>query len=398
MKKLPVCCLSLAFFCACTPLAGGRLLQDLTPTATVIPAADIAVCASGCDFTSIQDAIDAPATAAGAVIAVLDTIHTEAGILVSKDVTIQGLGQTATILQAAESATQAHDRIFFIPAGVQVVIRHMTLRYGNPQADIRSGGAIRNEGTLLLENIILRENEASAGGAILNDGTLHISNSTITENIAKGGGDIFTECKTGGGIKIMGGAVTIENSTISGNQSKGKGGGIHIACVGELYATNTTISGNTSLEDGGGVYINGLAYLTHVTITENTSTNGGGIAIQGSGEKGVIRGQLNYQNTIVANNHIRLEDYGTVECLAGRNAEIVLNQNNWVADGNCEASYSGDPLLLALSDNGGYSLTHLLSEDSPAQNVLAKEDCLLECDQRGYPRTSPCGLGATESK
>jgi hypothetical protein len=122
------------------------------------------------------------------------------------------------------------------------------MRYGNPQGEVRSGGAIRNEGDLVLTNVIVRENQASAGGGILNDGTLSISNSTISDNLAKGGGDYFTECKTGGGMKIMSGTVTIENSTISHNQSRGKGGGIHIACLGELTLTNSTISGNYSFE------------------------------------------------------------------------------------------------------------------------------------------------------
>ena len=64
---------------------------------------------------------------------------------------------------------------------------------------------------------------------------------------------------------------------------------------------NTTISGNISFEDGGGIYINGLAYLNHVTITDNTSNQWGrNNFFRGSGEKEVIRGQLNYQNTIIA--------------------------------------------------------------------------------------------------
>ena len=367
------------------------------PTQTVLPPFDINVCVKDCMFDSIQDAIDANTTVDGMVISVEDTVHTEAGITVSKDVIIQGRGQTVTILQAAASVDEANDRIFLIPQGSKAVIRHMTMRYGNPVGDIRSGGAIRNEGDLTLENVNIQENQASAGGGILNDGTLYIANSSIHDNIAKGGGDYFTECKTGGAIKIMSGSVTIENSSIYGNSAKGKGGGIHIACLGELYLTNSTISGNSSNADGGGIYINGMALITSSTIVENEAANGGGITAEGSGEKDAVRGQLNFQNSIIANNRTRLDEYGTEDCLMGRNAEIVLNENNWVADGSCAAEYSGDLFLEPLANNGGFTLTHLLRQDSPAADLLFADDCVVLFDQRGVGRTAPCDLGSVET-
>jgi len=107
---------------------------------------------------------------------------------------------------------------------------------------------------------------------------------------------------------------------------------------------------------------------------------------------------LNYRNTLIAGNHVRLEEYSVVECLAGRHADLVLNENNWVADGTCEAAFSGDPLLMPLADNGGYTFTHVLSEDSPARYVVPQEGCLLEFDQRGIPRISPCDVGAVENE
>jgi pectin methylesterase-like acyl-CoA thioesterase len=56
----------------------------------MIPAADITVCAQGCDFTSLKAALKAESTTAGLVISLEDAVHTEAGIIVNKDVTIQG--------------------------------------------------------------------------------------------------------------------------------------------------------------------------------------------------------------------------------------------------------------------------------------------------------------------
>ena len=65
------------------------------PTATTEPT--VTVCATGCDFAAIQAAIDADATSAGDVIYVADSVHTEAGVIVSKDVTIRGQGAPGTI-------------------------------------------------------------------------------------------------------------------------------------------------------------------------------------------------------------------------------------------------------------------------------------------------------------
>lgn len=387
--------LSLVVLCACGTCSAG-VDGNFSPTATTIPVADITVCAEDCDFTSLKAALEAVSTTAGLVISLEDAVHTEAGIAVNKNVTIQGKGQFETIIQAAESVDAAIERIFLIPAGNQVAIRHLTMRHGNPQGDVRSGGAIRNEGDLTLENVNIHENQASAGGGILNDGTLYIVNSSIHDNIAKGGGDYFTECKTGGAIKIMSGPVTIENSSIYANSAKGKGGGIHVACLGELYLTNSTISGNYSYADGGGIFINGMAVIINSTIVENKAINGGGISAEGSGEKDAVRGQLSFKNSIIANNYTRLEEYGTEDCLMGRNTEIALNENNWVSDGSCDAEFSGELFLELLSDNGGFTLTHLLAQGSPAADLLPKDDCVVLFDQRGVSRVAPCDLGAVE--
>jgi len=388
--------LMILIFNACTKQAA-ITKREFIPTETVVPPVDITICQEGCDFTSLQEALDAESTKAGMVLSLEDAVHTEAGVVISKDIVIQGKGQSETIIQAAEEADAAIDRVFLVSQGSQVAIRHLSIRYGNPQGDVRSGGAIRKEGDLILENVVIRENQASAGGVILNDGTLSILNSIISDNIAKGGGDYYTECKTGGGMKIMSGTVTIENTTISKNQSKGKGGGIHIACLGELYITNSTISGNLSYEDGGGIFINGMAVLTNTTITENEATNGGGISLEGSGEKDAPRGQLNYQNNIIVNNYARLEKYGAADCLAGRHTEIVMNKHNWVGDGNCAAEYSGELSLEPLAENGGFTSTHLLNRDSPAADLLPADECFSDYDQRGFPRIAPCDLGAVES-
>jgi hypothetical protein len=365
-------------------------------TATSTPAPGITVCAVGCDFSSIQAAIDAETTSNGEIIGINDEIHTEAGIQVTKNIVIQGKGTKDSIIQAYPNPDEGTDRVFSITRGVTVTIRAMTIRYGNPKSEPESGGGIRNEGTLTLESVVVSDNSGSAGGGIFNDGTLMLINSTVKENTARGGGDAFAECDTGGGIKNMKGSVTLIDSTISGNKSKGKGGGIHVACNGELVLINSTISGNFTNNFGGGIYLNGVGEFTHSTISGNNASSGGGIAFSGSGEKGLIRGQLNYTNTIIADNTARLEKYGVADCLLGDYGTIAANSNNWVGDGNCSSMFSGDPLLGSLADNGGDTQTHALLPGSLAIDALETEYCFLNTDQRSEPRVAPCDLGAYE--
>ena len=113
------------------------------------------------------------------------------------------------VLQAHERPGEANDRVLFIAPGATVTIRDITIRHGNPTSEPKSGGGVRNEGALTLENVIVRANSASAGGGILNDGTLTLINCTVRDNGSHGGGSSYTECKTGGGLKNLTGEMTL---------------------------------------------------------------------------------------------------------------------------------------------------------------------------------------------
>jgi hypothetical protein len=358
---------------------------------------EVTVCAAGCDFITVQDAMDDSSVTAGAVINITDAVHTESGIVVGKDVTIQGQGADSTIVQAHADLDEATERVFYIADGAVVTIKGMTIRHGNPSSEPQSGGGIRNEGELLIEESIIRDNRGSAGGGIFNDGKLTLINCTVSNNTATGG-DTYLECNTGGGIKNMAGVTELINSTVSGNTALGKGGGLHIACLGTLVLVNSTISGNNTNNNGGGVYINGVGEFTNSTIVNNSARNGGGVYVHGTGEEGVVRGLLNYTNTIIADNAISLDKYGLVDCFLGEDASIGTNINNLVEDGSCDSAHSGDPGLAPLDDNGGNTQTHALSPGSPAIDAILPDQCVVDTDQRGISRPygQGCDIGAFE--
>jgi hypothetical protein len=183
--------------------AAPALLPTVPPAPTATPVPDITVCATGCDFTTIQAAIDAESTAAGAIIGVADAVHTERNIQLTKHVIIQGRGALQTIVQAHVKPGEATGRVFYAARGITATLQAMTIRHGNPKGSSQAGGGILNGGTVTLHRVVVSDNHGSAGGGILKDGTLPLINSTARSNHARGGSDSYLECKTGGGIKDL---------------------------------------------------------------------------------------------------------------------------------------------------------------------------------------------------
>ncbi len=377
----------------------------IPPTPTPAPATDT-VCASGCDFATIQAAVDDPSTEPGAVIEIADPVHTEAGIIVrgGVTVTIRGWGADATVVQAHESPDQAPERVFVIEEGAAVILEGMTIRHGqpsDPEGMGEGGGGVMNYGALTIRDCLIRDNIANDGAGVYNRGALILANTTVRDNLAHGIAPPGYECGSGGGIKCATGRLALVNTTVSGNQAgtldRGRGGGVHVACDCTATFTNTTISGNRSTRDGGGVAVMGDLRLMHCTIANNRAAEtGGGV---------YVRGRMNYANTIIADN----VGQGGNCVIGGRGGyrgegSIGLSVNNVVmGGGRCEPDWTDDPLLDSLADNGGDTRTHALLPGSPAVDAIPAISCTLPIDQRWMPRPvvqtspdTPCDIGAFE--
>jgi hypothetical protein len=356
----------------------------------------VTVCATDCDFVTIQAAIDDPSTLPGDFIYVADAIHTEAGITVNKDVTIRGRGAQHTIVEAHPTIDAAADRVFFITKGTTVTIEAMTIRHGRPVEGLRSGGGIQNQGTLRLAHCVVSHNRANCGGGILNDGgTLAVVNCTIRDNTADGmHPNPGYACGSGGAIKnVEGGILEVMASTFSHNHAAGKGGGLHVSCKSSATLTNCTISGNDAMFRGGGIHSKGMLTLVHCTISGNSArgisrgqatgdTVAGGLAVRG-------KGVLYITHTLIANNP---QDG---DCLIDSSVTIAANAYNLVEDGSCPSDYKGDPNLGPLTDNGGDAQTCALLPGSLAVDAIPGYECPVDVDQRGYPRpVSQESLGA----
>jgi len=205
------------------------------------------------------------------------------------------------------------------------------------------------------------------------DTTVNLSNVWFSENRTSGnldsGGAIFNEA-----------VLSIENSLFSDN-SAGKGGAIFNKTLGTITITNSTLSGNTSgVEHGGGLFNAGDAYLTNVTVTDNTAQNsGGGIYVDPIAET-----VTQLSNTLVSNNIANgpVDISGQVTSPDGGN---LVRDTNGVTGLHIDDITDENPFLSSLVDNGGSTPTHALLAESAAINSGVKSVAPLH-DQRGVAR------------
>jgi hypothetical protein len=181
-------------------------------------------------------------------------------IIISDDLCIFGNGIANTILDG-----NMDSRIFTISSSASVDIKDLTMQDGMISGD---GGAILNNGNLMLTRCRIYKNMASDGGGIYNQ------NSSVL--ICKY--CIFQENSTGldgfgGGLENTPGCTAIFFSCVfSGNTSGFNGGGIDN--LGNLKVLNCTIAGNSagSLDFGGGINSEaGSVNITNSIIAFNTA-------------------------------------------------------------------------------------------------------------------------------
>lgn len=252
--------------------------------------------------------------------------------------------------------------------GLPIITSEITIE-GNGAIIQRDGSApkfriIQNvpEGELTLNRVTIRGGLGTRGAGIKNTGTLTVKNSTISDNKALAiFNDVIVAPSLGGGIYAESGQTIILNSTFSGNE--GKGSGILAQIDGTLTIRHSTFSNNSIIFD-----TNTLLAFGSITMAMS--------------------------NSIIANNDAR-----DSQCFS---STLKDEGYNIVEDGTCisaPTSFSGDPLLGSLADNGGPTMTHALLPGSPAIDAITDAAaCTLATDQRGItrPQGSACDIGAYE--
>lgn len=241
---------------------------------------------------------------------------------ITQSVNIVGAGVGLTIIDAASL-----DRVFQVSSGVTVNLSKVTLRGGSASG----GGAIRNAGTVVLDQVLIANNASTAGGGgIFNSGTLTVTNSTIATN---------TAATSGAGVQNSNGTVTLSNSTVSGNTATQSGGGLQNNFAGSVFLTNVTLTNNSAGTTGGGVDNAGSVRPTNSILAGNTATT----------SDPDVKGTFNSQGTNLIG--------------------IVASATGFTGTKNDLIGTSGTPInpsLGPLQNNGGATPTHAPQALSPA--------------------------------
>ena len=280
--------------------------------------------------------------------------------------------------------------------------------YANPNSPNTS--SFTSNGTVNVCGSVIDGNTGGYTGALYTCGYAN-DQTTVDRSVINGNstGDV-TGVANGGGITAQcNGRLLVKNSTISNNSAKGYGGGINVGTpdnpnpLDRFVILNSTITGNrTTMFDsnsgkfiggvGGGIFSYGKStthLLNNVTITNNSSGQGGGILFNDPVNASAT-------NTIIANN------ISTNPWNMAKNCGAPLLNGSGVIEFPAAAAgtkacalapLTTDPRLsgVSLADNGGPTLTLMPPVSSSAFGIGTGCEAT---DQRGLSRGMRCDAGA----
>ena len=323
------------------------------------------------------------------------TLPSNAGggsLTMTRGMQIQGAGASLTIIDGK----QTHLAVY-MQSGT-VGINNLTLQGSN--GTNLAGGVMRVDDTAELNNVIIRNGNATTGGGglyVAGAGKVTIRRSSIVSNFAIGA--------FGGGIWNQG-ELWIYDSTIANNNSNRAGG---IRNEGQMNLRSSTVSGNVahSPDAGtGGISQNGFAVLNNVTVKNNTGVGNNPGGARGGGIDMVAGQTTVLKNSIIAGNHGGTGPDDCVGELSGDSKYNLIGDTNGCVIPSHVATYrlNVDPQLAPLTNNGGATETHLPAGTSEALETgygfpPPAADACESRDQRGVPRpqgSGVCDMGAVE--
>jgi CSLREA domain-containing protein len=364
------------------------------------------------------------------------------------------VGDATTIDGGGSVAIDGH------PASHALATQHattVTLRglYLSGVSFTGGAGGVTNRGTLVMEDCVVFNSQATNGAGLYSTGPASIVGSMFTANVAEGAGGAIYELSGGltvlhssvmGNTAMVGGGIysetdlVVDRSDVTGNTAttnlpdeRATGGGI--TAHGLATIDQSTIADNHADYEGGGLFAEGSAEVSRSTLAGNSAGRGGGISTLNdlsianstfTGNTASVRGgavsQLvdNYSLTVRNSTFV---DNSSVES-PGILAAVIRLQNSLVMGNTPEsepqvdavqtadsvASLTEPPAGLTVDDildptglgyHGGVTSTVLLvAGPNPAAGAGDQTVCgaspVNGIDQRGLARKAACDLGAVE--
>ncbi|HBB94287.1 MAG TPA: hypothetical protein DC054_02755 [Blastocatellia bacterium] len=352
---------------------------------------------------------------------------TTAGLVIDKNLTIQGPGANLLTIQRSAAGGTPSFRVFAVNAFKSLTIAGATVSNGSavgasPPANT-GGNFFNSQGTLTINNCVVKNAAAGGGignisGTVVIDTTLVSGNSgpgirnqvpqnvasvpatvTINNSTFSGNTDAAIDNNVSIGKSSSPANVIVNNSTITGNNINSTGSaaisnGVGSGGIATITLTNSTISGNANSTGVGGIgnagVFAGASNATSAVVTLTNTTVFGNVGA-GSGGTGGIANVVSscsgcevtvrLRNTIVAGNTI--SPGGTASDISG--TVDANSSSNLIGTGGAGGLTNGvnnnqvgvaSPRLGPLANNGGPTLTHALLSGSPALD--AGDNCVTQ--------------------
>jgi hypothetical protein len=327
------------------------------------------------------------------------------------DVTIQGRGADATVIERANylTPTATEFRFFFVAQAGSLTIDGLTLR-GARVPFIATAGTILSQGAVTLRESVVTATYAGVAGAIqIAEGALSISDSKIVRTGVDIGGDLIAIGNTLGVPGSTGNASAKVVRTTVADNALGDGGAIAVHSLASATIADCAIVRNSGNAIGAGVLADGSVTILNTTIAQNFGVDVSGVSAidpnslvsivdstivdNGYGVDGTVR----LQNSIVAGNE--QGDCGASTVSYGHN--LIGNPRQCALSPN---DVAGDPHLGPSTDSGRPGGEYLpLLPGSPAIDAGDDEVCGRR-DQTGLARhvdgngdgIRQCDIGAVE--
>lgn len=198
------------------------------------------------------------------------TVYHTNNIAISRDLEIDGAGQSLSVIDAGAQP------LFQVYPNHTISFKKFTLR--NAFSNSSSGAAIANtRGTVNVNAVTFWDDRTSGapgldGGAIESSGTLTVTNSSFVGDTAF----------VGGAIAMFDGALTVRKSHFTRNQAVGgNAGAIYFSSyTGDLTIDHSTFGSNAASNYAGAIYLNDNNLTISAShFTGNIATNGAGGAL-----------------------------------------------------------------------------------------------------------------------
>jgi len=182
-------------------------------------------------------------------------------------------------------------RILDVAAGGVLTLGNVTVANGVLTNSGERAGGIRDAGTLVLQHVRLTGNNSvgfGGGLSVENGAQATVSGSELDGNVTDGvGGAIFND-----------GHLLIDRSTLTGNEAPfGSGGALYTNTGSATWISGTVVTRNSAKLHGGGIFNTAAIMLSGDRVTFNQASQGGGGGISNASS-----GTVSLLFTVVASN------------------------------------------------------------------------------------------------